>query len=145
MSNGQKLNIIDGKWVFKRKSEADGNVRHKARLVIRGFKDKNVYELRETYAPVLRLPLVRAVIAIINKYDLDVCQLDVKTAFLNGVIDEEIFMEIPDGTVHTDKERREMVCKLECALYGLKISPKKWNDKFTEVRLGCFKDGVEKL
>ncbi|XP_024888827.1 uncharacterized protein LOC112465496 [Temnothorax curvispinosus] len=85
-SDGKKANIIDSRWVFKQKIESDGKIKHKARLVIRGFKDKNYYELRETYAPVSRLPLVRSVIAIINKHDLDVCQLDVKTAFLNGTI-----------------------------------------------------------
>lgn len=79
--------------------------------------------------------MVRSVIAIINKYNLEVCQLNVKTAFLNGTIDEEIYMEIPEGTIHSDKERLEKVCKLERALYGLRISPKRWNQKFAEVAL----------
>ncbi|XP_015116121.1 uncharacterized protein LOC107040515 [Diachasma alloeum] len=93
MSNGRRLNIIDSKWIFKRKLEANGQLRFKARL------------------------------------------LDVKTAFLNGVIDEEIFMEIADGTPHTYEERKSLVCKLERALYGLRISPKRWNVKFTEIAL----------
>ena len=56
-----------------------------------------------------KLPLVRAVISITNKFDLEVCQLDVKTAFLNGTIDEEIYMEIPEGMNHTSLERKTKV------------------------------------
>ena len=142
MLDGKRANIIDLKWIFKKKLEADGSIRFKARIVIRGFKDKNVYVLKETYAPVSRLPVVRSLLAIINKYDLFACQLDVKTAFLNGVLDEEIYMEIPDGLeldVHTKETK---VCKLERALYGLKISPKKWNKRFSEetLKLGLEND-----
>lgn len=134
-TDGRKANIIDSRWVFKRKTEKDGSIKFKARLVIRGFKDKNIYELKETYAPVSRLPLVRSVISIINKFNLMTCQLDVKTAFLNGKIDEEIYMEIPDGVQVSQKDRESKVCKLKRALYGLKISPKRWNIRFTEIAL----------
>lgn len=79
---GKRSNIIDSKWVFKRKNDCSGQTKFKARLVIRGFKDRNSYDLKETYAPVSRLTLVRTVLALINYYDLDVCQL----AFLNGII-----------------------------------------------------------
>ena len=130
---GTKPNIIDSRWVLKKKIEPNGKIKHKARLVIRGFKDKNTYDLKDTYAPVSRLVLIRAVLAIINKYDLDVCQMDVKTAFLNGKIEDEIYMEIPEGVNVSEKFRRENVCKIERALYGLKISPKRWNERFTEV------------
>ena len=82
----RKPNIIDSKWVFKRKIHENGLQKFKARLVIRGFKDKNVYELRETYAPVSRLAVIRASLAIINKHDLEAVQLDVKTAFLNRIL-----------------------------------------------------------
>jgi len=87
-----KPNIIDSRWVLKRKIESNSQVRFKARLVIRGFTDKNVYDLQETYAPVSRLPLIRAVLAIINKYNLEVCQMDVKTAFLNGTLKDDIYI-----------------------------------------------------
>ena len=63
-------------------------MKYKARLVIRGFQDRNEYELRETYAPVSRLAVIRSALAIINKQDLDVVQLDVKTAFLNGKLED---------------------------------------------------------
>ena len=130
---GRKPNIIDSRWILKEKVEKDGNIKCKARLVIRGFKDKNQYNLQETYAPVSRLALIRAVLVIINKYDLDVVQMDVKTAFLNGKIDDEIYMEIPEGVKVSEKFRRENVCKIKRSLYGLKISPKRWNELFTEV------------
>ena len=131
--HGSKPNIIDSRWVLKKKTENNGNIKYKARLVIRGFKDKNMYELQETYAPVSRLALIRSVLAIINRYDLEVCQMDVKTAFLNGTIDDEIYMEIPEGVNVSNEFRRENVCKIEKALYGLRISPKRWNKRFSEV------------
>jgi Reverse transcriptase (RNA-dependent DNA polymerase). len=109
-NGGQKTNLINSKWVFKRKTESNGDEKFRVRLVIRGFKDTNIYELRETYAPVSRIALVKTVIAIINKYNLDVIQLDVKTAFLHGVIDEEIYMEIPEGSKHTDERKERKRC-----------------------------------
>lgn len=69
----RKPNIIDSRWVLKRKIESNNQVRYKARLVIRDFKDKNVYDLNETYVPVSQLPLIRVVLAIINKCSLEVC------------------------------------------------------------------------
>jgi hypothetical protein len=136
MTDGKRLNLIDSRWVFKRKVFENNKTKFKARLVIRGFKDRNMYGLSETYAPVSRLPIVRAVLTIINKLNLFALQLDVTTAFLNSELgDEEIYMKIPDGYNCTEKVRREKVCRLKRALYGLKISPKKWNEKFTEVAL----------
>ena len=130
--NGKRPNIIDSKWVLKKKCDTDNKLKYKARLVIRGFKDRNYYDLSETYAPVSRLSLIRSVLAYANRYDLEMCQLDVKTAFLNGSIEEEIYMEIPEGIDCSKEIRNSKVCKLQRALYGLKISPKKWNEKFTE-------------
>ena len=103
---GNKPNIIDSRWVLKKKIEPNGKIKHKARLVIRRFKDKNTYDLKDTYAPVSRLVLIRVVLAIINKYNIDVCQMDVKTALLNGKIDDEIYMEIPEGVNVSEQFRR---------------------------------------
>ena len=114
------------RWLFKRKLNVNGSIKYKARLVVRGFKDQNIYEPKETYAPVSKLPLVRAVIAIANKFDFEMCQFDVKTAFLNKVLAEEIYMEIPEGTSHS--------------IIGLRVSPKSWNDRFT---LEALKLGLE--
>ena len=114
----KKLNIIDSRWVFTRKTGENGKLKLKARLVIRGFKDKRCYELRETHAPVSRLPLIRAILAIVNKYDLELYQMDVKNAFLNGILDEDIYMEIPEGFEADSEIRKTKICKLQKALYG---------------------------
>lgn len=123
--NNKRPNIIDSKWVFKRKNDSSGTTRFKARLVIRGFKDTNSYDLKETYAQVSRLTLVRAVLAVINYYDLEARQLDVKTAFLNGTIEEEVYMEIPDGMEISEQIRHCQVCKIQRSMYGLRISHKR--------------------
>ena len=101
-------------------------------MVIRGFKDNNEYGLQEAYAPVLRQPEVRAAIAITNKYDLDAYHLDVKTAFLNGTLKQEIYMKIPDGLGYDQETKKKKVCKIKKALYGVKFSPKRWNKKLTK-------------
>ena len=132
------IGIIDSRWVFKvkkkkkKKKNENRDKNYKARLVIRGFKDLNEYDLSETYAPVSRLPLVRSFLAIANKYGLDLYQLDVKTAFLNGILEEEIYMEILEGAFPASETLKNKVCKLQKALYGLRISPKKWNNRFGE-------------
>lgn len=124
--------VIDSKWVFKTKLD-HGIVIYKGRCVIRGFKDENEYELRETYAPVARSSTVKANLAIINKNNLDVNQMDVVGAFLNGPIYEDIYMEIPLGVNCTEEFRAKKVCKLKKAIYGLKISSQRWNQHFTDV------------
>ena len=74
MLDGKRANIIDSKWIFKKKLEADGSIRF------------TVYYLKETYEPVFKLPVVRSLLVIINKYDWFACQIDVKIAFLNRVL-----------------------------------------------------------
>uniref|UniRef100_A0ABD2X055 Reverse transcriptase domain-containing protein n=1 Tax=Trichogramma kaykai TaxID=54128 RepID=A0ABD2X055_9HYME len=101
----ERPNIIDSRWVFKRKKAEDNSEKFKARLVIRGFKDKNEYQLLEGYAPVSRMTVIRAALAVINKLDLEVVQMDVKTAFLNGTLEEEVYMEIP-GTKISENFKR---------------------------------------
>lgn len=124
--------VIDSQWIFKLK-ESQGQKKGTARLVVRGFKDTNDYELRETYAPVARRPTVFLNLAIINKLNLEVSQMDVKTTFLNGKLEtKEIYMEIPDGIECSKKFKREKVCKLQRVLYGLCISPQKRNQLFTK-------------
>ena len=128
----KEANIIDSRWVFKRKFGENGKVDYKARLVIRGFKDKRVYELRETYAPVSRLPLIRAVLSLVNSLNFELIQMDVKTAFLNGEILNDVYMEILEGVQVDLETRNTKMCKLKKSLYGLKTSPKRWNEKFSE-------------
>ncbi|MBP1527053.1 MAG: DDE-type integrase/transposase/recombinase [Spiroplasma ixodetis] len=139
------MNVIDSKWVFRVKLEPDGKKKYKARLVIRGFKERKVYEKYETYAPVAKISVVRLLIALANKYKTPLHQLDVKTAFLNGEIDNEVFIEIPKGFTNERKWKDTKVIKLQKALYGLKMSPRKWNDRFDLVikELGMTRDAAE--
>lgn len=89
--------IISSRWVNKMKIEADKSVRYKSKLVIRIFADRNGYDLRETYAPVARISDVRLIFASANKYNFKMSQLDVKIAFLNGNLEKEVYMQIPEG------------------------------------------------
>lgn len=124
-------NIIDSKWVFKRKREANESIRYKARLVIRGFRDREIYDLSEVYSPVASLHSVRTVLALVNKEGLILEQMDVKTAFLNGVLEKPVYMYPPKG-MEVD---RGVVCKLQRALYGLRISPQCWYLRFHSVAI----------
>lgn len=126
---------ITCKWVFKVKKGEDGAPdRYKARLVARGFTQRYGYDYAETYAPVARMDTVRAVLSVANQERLQVHQLDVKTAFLNGTIQEEIYMVPPEGLVQGSK----LVCRLNRALYGLKQASRAWNERFHQfvTRLG---------
>ena len=129
---GSKL--ISNKWVFRRKYNTDGSIQiFKARLVAKGFKQKRGIDYFDTYAPVARLTSIRVLFAIASIYNLHVHQMDVKTAFLNGDLDEEIYMEQPEGFVLLGNEKK--VCKLVKSLYGLKQAPKQWHEKFDNVIL----------
>lgn len=106
----------------------------------KGFADKNSYDRTELYAPVARLGDVRFLLTVANKFDLEIKQLDVKTAFLNGTLEKTVYMEVPEGlkAKMTDKSEvesnfeRKYVCALQRALYGLKVSPKRWFIRFRE-------------
>lgn len=98
----EKKKVIDSRWVFKVKSNVDGTVeRYKARLVAKGFQSS---DYQETYSPVAKLTTFRVLMSIANHYDYNVVQMDVKTAFLNGILEEEIYMNLPE-----DRENPYMV------------------------------------
>lgn len=117
---------VGSKWVFKLKTDQDGSVeRHKARLVAQGFSQKQGLDYDETFCPVARYESVRTVIALAVQNDLKLHQMDVTTAFLNGELQEEVYMRQPEGFVVKGKE--DFVCKLKKSIYGLKQSPRCWN------------------
>lgn len=125
---------IGCKWIFKKKLRVDGTIdKFKARLVAKGFKQRYGIDYFDTYAPVARIATIRLLIALASIYNLVIHQMDVKTAFLNGELEEEVYMEQPEGFVMPGQEKK--VCKLIRSLYGLKQAPKQWHQKFDEVVL----------
>lgn len=117
---------ITGKWVFKLKHKANGEIdKYKARFVARGCSQKHGFDYAETYAPVAKLSTLRILLSIANRFDMHVHQMDVKGAFLNGDLDEDIYMVPPEGFPAGNK-----VCKLNKAIYGLKQSSRMWYEKF---------------
>ena len=125
---------IGCKWIFKRKLRADGTIdKFKARLVAKGFTQKEGVDYFDTYAPVARIATIRVLIAMASIYKLVIHQMDVKTAFLNGELDEEVYMKQPEGFIVKGQEQK--VCKLVKSLYGLKQAPKQWHQKFDQVVL----------
>ena len=126
---GQKT--LDCKWVFKVKRSMDGESdRHKARLVIRGFRQQQGIDYQETFSPVCRYESIRAITAIAAAKGMMFRQFDVKTAFLNGTLEETIYMEQPEG-FQVDPEKK--VCLLKRSLYGLKQAPRCWNKTLSKV------------
>ena len=120
--------LIGCKWIFKIKTHSDGSVeRYKARLVAKGFTQEYGIDYEETFAPVARLTSVRSIIAVATARNWNMFQMDVKNAFLNGDITEEVYMKPPPGYTHSPRQ----VCKLRRALYGLKQAPRAWFAKFS--------------
>lgn len=123
---------IKCKWIFKTKYDASGNkVCHKARLVVQGCSQQKGVNYDETFAPVVRYSSIRFLLALSVKFNLHVHQLDAVTAFLNGDLQEEIYMEQPNGY----KDGTNRVCQLKKALYGLKQSSRVWNTTLNNVLL----------
>ncbi|XP_073152463.1 uncharacterized protein [Henckelia pumila] len=114
------------KWILKRKYKADGTVKkYKARLVAKRFRQKEGLDFFDTYSPVTRIMSIRVLIAIATLNNLEIHQMNVKTAFLNGELEEEIYMTQPEGFIAPGQERK--VCRLIKALYWLKQAPKQWH------------------
>ena len=118
-------NVIGTKWVFRNKQDEDGQViRNKARLVAQGFTQVEGLDFGETYAPVARLEAIRILLAYANHHNILLYQMDVKSAFLNGEIEELVFVEQPPG--FENPQFPNHVYKLHKALYGLKQAPRAW-------------------
>jgi hypothetical protein len=117
--------VVSSKCLFKIKHVADGIIeKYKARFVARGFSQKEGIDYEETFAHVARYTSIRTIVALAAKMKWTLHQMDVKTAFLNGVIEEEVYIEQPQGFEVED--RKSHVYKLKKALYGLKQAPRAW-------------------
>ena len=120
---------IGSKWVFIRKCDEHGNVvHHKVRLVAQGYSQTPGIDLSETgtFAPVMRLDTLRTMLAISSVQDLDIQQLDIKGAYLNGYLKEEVYMRQPVGY----EDSTGCICRLLRPLYGLKQAGNVWNKEF---------------
>ncbi|GJU76489.1 retrovirus-related pol polyprotein from transposon TNT 1-94 [Tanacetum coccineum] len=122
-----KAFVITLKWIYKVKlDELGGILKNKARLVARGYRQEEGIDFEESFAPVARLEAIRIFLAFAAHMNMVVYQMDVKTAFLNGNLREEVYVSQPDGFVDPDKPN--YVYKLKKALYGLKQAPRAWYD-----------------
>jgi len=122
--------VVGSKWVFKKKEGISGveAPRYKARLVAKGFTQVEGIDYNEIFSPVVKHCSIRVLMMIVNMYDLELEQMDVKTAFLHGELEETIYMQQPEGFV----EDNTKVCFLKQSLYRLKQSPRQWYRQFDE-------------
>ena len=121
---------IENKWIFKKKTDADGNVTvYKARLVAKGFRQVQGIDYDETFSPVAMLKSVLIMLAVAAFYEI--WQMDIKTTFLNGFIKEELYMMQPEGFVNPKGANK--VCKLQRSIYGLVQASRSWNKRFDSV------------
>ncbi|GJX56048.1 retrovirus-related pol polyprotein from transposon TNT 1-94 [Tanacetum coccineum] len=129
--NPMDMTIIGTKWVFRNKLDENGVVsRNKARLVAQGYNQQEGIDYDETYAPVARLESIRILLAYACALDFKLFQMDVKSAFLNGFINEEVYVAQPLGFI--DFAKPNHVYRLKKALYGLKQPPKAWYDRLKD-------------
>ncbi|GJU09700.1 retrovirus-related pol polyprotein from transposon TNT 1-94 [Tanacetum coccineum] len=122
-----KVMLIKLKWIYKVKTdEFDGVLKNKARLVAQGFRQGEGIDFEESFTPVARIEAIRIFVANAANKNMTIFQMDVKTAFLNGELKEEVYVSQPEGFV--DQDNPSHVYKLKKALYGLKQAPRAWYD-----------------
>lgn len=124
--------IIGSKWIFKLKRNEIGEVvKHKARLVAQGYNQRFGIDYVDVFAPVTRLATLRTVLAIAGKRQMILHHFDIKTAYLNGTLEEEVYMRQPPGYEATGQE--SLVCRIKKSIYGLKQSARCWNRALHDV------------
>ncbi|WVZ20115.1 hypothetical protein V8G54_007437 [Vigna mungo] len=140
----QHKRAIEVKWIFKTKYKPSGEIaKLKARLVANGFLQQQGVDYTDVYAPVARLETVRLVVVVAVFSSWRIQQLDVKSAFLNGPLEEEVYVRQPPGFEKKGEEQK--VYRLNKALYGLKQAPRAWNNHINALllKLGFWKSSVE--
>ena len=121
------INIVGSRWTYRIKRDNLGNTdRYKARLVAQGFSQVPGLDFNETYSPTIQLTSIRLILALACRYDLELRQIDVKGAYLNRKLKEDVYMKQPEGYIEKGKEH--MVCKLNKGVYGLKQSGRVWHE-----------------
>jgi hypothetical protein len=126
---------VRSKWIYKRKEGLSPSKppKYKGRLVAKGFSHIPGVDYNDVFSPVVKHSSIRTFFSIVALLDLELEQLDVKNAFLHGELEEEIYMDQPEGFIVPDKEN--YVCKLKRSLYGLKQSPRQWYKRFDSFML----------
>ena len=125
------IKAIGCKWVFKTKKDSLDNIkRHKARLVAKGFTQREGIDYMETFSPISKKDSLRIIMALVAHFDFDLHQMDVKTTFLNGNLEEEVCTKQPEG--FSSSEGENLVCKPKKSIYGLKQASRQWYLKFHE-------------
>jgi Reverse transcriptase (RNA-dependent DNA polymerase) len=123
---------IGCKWIFKIKKDSEDNVeKYKARLVAKGFTQKEGIDFTETFSPVSTKYSFRIFMTLVAHFDLELHQMDVKIVFLNGDIDESIYISQPPN--YESDDSKQMVCKLNKSIYGFKQMSRQWYFKFHQV------------
>lgn len=126
------LNVVGNKWIFRIKRNSDGTIqRYKARLVAKGFHQHPGVDFFETFSPVVKASTIRVVLSLAVSKGWSLRQLDFNNAFLNGTLDEDVYMQQPPGYI--DQSRPTHICKLQKAIYGLKQAPRAWNTTLKSV------------
>ena len=122
------MNLIGCKWVFRVKYNPNGTIlKHKTRLVAKGFLQNPGINYVETFSPVVKAPTIRVLFSLAVTYGWDIQQVDVNNTFLNGELEEEVFMSQPEGFISSRYPSH--VCRLKKSLYGLKQAPRAWYTK----------------
>ena len=134
VENPSDHNVIRTRWVFQNKQDQDGIVvRNKARLVAQGYTQVEGLDLGETYALVARFEAIRILLAYACAHNIKLYQMDVKSALINGYINEEVYVEQPPG--FEDDKKPNHVYMVRKALYGLEQEPRAWYERFTDILL----------
>lgn len=130
VKSSKNVTVMQNKWGFKMKYDQDEKInKHKARLVVKGYMQKEGEDYSEIFSPVARFESIRMMLAIAAAKKMHKKQFDVKTAFLNGTIKEDIYMEQPHGF----EDGSNKICKLHKSLYGLKQAARCWNEKLVQI------------
>jgi hypothetical protein len=122
---------LQNKWVYKLKEEDGGKKGYKARPIVKGFAQKKGIYFDEIFTFVVKMTSIRTILSLLAVEDLHLEQLDVKTTFLHGGLEEEIYMQQPQG--YKVKGNKNLVCRLKKSLYGLMQAPRQWYLKFDRV------------
>ena len=124
------------KWVYKIKYNSNGTIeRYKARLVAKGYTQTYGIDYTETFAPVVKMNTIRIIFSLAVNNGWNLYQMDVKNAFLQGSLEEEVYMTLPPG--HKSEKELGLACRLKKSIYGLKQSPRAWYGKLSTYLISC--------